>query len=49
MPTQPLTAPESLELDPVAARAQFFFELELAEMTKVIPQARPDAAPKQVY
>ncbi|MDB5101041.1 MAG: hypothetical protein JWM80_5462 [Cyanobacteria bacterium RYN_339] len=48
MPTQPLTAPESLELDPVAARAQFFMDLEIAELTKVIPQTRPTEA-KLVY
>ena len=35
-------------LDPVAARAQFFFDLELAELTAVIPQAEPVEG-KQVY
>lgn len=48
MTTQPLTPPDAPELDPVAARAQFFFDLELAEMTKVIPQA-PAPEAKQVY
>jgi hypothetical protein len=48
MPTKPLTAPESLSLDPIAERAQFFFDLELAELTKVIPPARPTQA-KQGY
>lgn len=39
-------APE--ELDPVAARAQFFFDLELAELRATIPQAGPVEG-KQVY
>jgi hypothetical protein len=48
MTTQELKTLEAPELDPVAARAQFFFDLELAELTKVIPQA-PAPEAKQVY
>lgn len=35
-------------LDPVAARAAFFFDLEMAELSAVIPQAEP-GEPRQVY
>ena len=36
------------ELDPVAARAAFFFDLELAELRATIPQAEAPEG-KQVY
>ncbi len=42
------TAARSEAPDPVAERAQFFFDLELAELTATIPQAEP-VEPKQVY
>jgi hypothetical protein len=41
MTTKNLVAPASLDLDPVAQRAQFFFDLEMAELKAVIPQAKP--------
>ena len=34
--------------DPVAERAAFFFDLEMAELTAVIPMAEA-SEPKQVY
>ena len=37
------------ELDPVAARAQFFFDLELMELTAVIPQAEAPTAVKNRF
>lgn len=36
------------DLDPVQQRAQFFFDLDMAEMTMTIPQAQP-AESKAVY
>jgi hypothetical protein len=45
----PFPAPEPTAApDPVAERAAFFFDLEMAELTATIPQADP-AEPKQVY
>ena len=41
-------ATDADELDPVAARAAFFFDLELAELRATIPQAEPGEI-KQVY
>lgn len=46
MSTKPLELPTSI--DPVIERAQFFLDLELAELRSVIPQAKP-ADPKRVY
>lgn len=45
MPTQQLVSPTA---DPIAERAQFFLDLEMAELRAVIPQAQP-VEPKQVY
>lgn len=39
----PNAAPE-FAVDPVQARAEFFFNLELLELTATIPQAAPAAA-----
>lgn len=45
----PFPTPEhATDPDPVAERAAFFFDLELAELTAVIPMAEPEE-PKQVY
>ena len=41
-PTTPATLPDPA-LDPVLARAQFFFDLELAELRVMIPQAQAEA------
>lgn len=41
-----LTATPANELDPVLARAQFFMELELLELTATIPQAAPRGVQK---
>ena len=38
-----LTAAPATTVDPALARAEFFFELELLELTATIPQAAPRA------
>ncbi|MDB5097721.1 MAG: hypothetical protein JWM80_2142 [Cyanobacteria bacterium RYN_339] len=44
--TQTLAATPAVETDPVQARAQFFFDLELMELSAVIPQAAPRGVAK---
>jgi hypothetical protein len=41
-----LPAAPAVELDPVLARAQFFFDLEMLELTATIPQAAPKGQAK---
>lgn len=36
-----MTVTTTTPVDPTLARAEFFFDLELAELTRVIPQATP--------
>jgi hypothetical protein len=45
MTTAILTTPaaNNTEIDPVQARAEFFLELEMLELTATIPQAQPAA------
>jgi hypothetical protein len=47
--TQPETAAVETAIDPVQARAAFFADLELLELTMVIPQASVPAEPVNKY
>ena len=43
------TQPQTAAVDPVQARAAFFADLELLELTMVIPQADAPAEPVNKY
>ena len=45
----PVTAPVISTVDPTLARAEFFFDLEIQELSLTIPQAAPCAIGVATY